>query len=90
MVGYFIGVYIVNRTLHGCLEIRNFSTLEKKFRISVRPCNILYIFMGSVYSKMDKFYDLFLYGNWPSMPRFSIKFVLNSASAIKAKRATGN
>ena len=38
----------------------------------------------------NKFYDLFLYGNWPSMPRFSTKFVLNSASAIKAKRATGN
>ena len=62
MVWYFIGVYIINRTLHGCLEIRNFSsrvekifhsfaaltceiflTLEEKFRISVRPCNILYI-----------------------------------------------
>ena len=26
MVGYFIGVYIINRTLHGCLEIRNFSS----------------------------------------------------------------
>ena len=71
MVWYLIGVYIVNRTLHGRLEIRNFSsdveedftrslcslgkyfsTLQKKFRISARPCNILYIFMGSVYSKM--------------------------------------
>ena len=50
MVLYFIGVYIINRTLHGRLEIRNFSsrvenisTLEEKFCISARPCNILYI-----------------------------------------------
>ena len=62
MVWYFTSVYIINRTLHGRLEIRNFSshvekifqserservkyfsTLEKKFRISARPCNILYI-----------------------------------------------
>ena len=26
MVWYFIGVYIINRTLHGHLEIRNFSS----------------------------------------------------------------
>ena len=63
MVWHFIGVYIINRTLHDCLEIRNFSlsvekhftrslrslvkyfsTLKEKFRISVRPCNILYVF----------------------------------------------
>ena len=62
MVWHFIGVYIINRTLHDRLEIRNFfsrvekyftrslhslvkyfSTLEEKFRISARPCNILYI-----------------------------------------------
>ena len=62
MVWHFIGVYIINRTLHDRLEIRNFSssvekyftserservkyfsTLEEKFRISVRPCNILYV-----------------------------------------------
>ena len=62
MVWHFIGVYIINRTLHGRLEIRNFSsrvekyftrslrslvkyflTLEEKFRISARPCNILYV-----------------------------------------------
>ena len=62
MVWQFLGVYIINRTLHGRLEIRNFSsrvekifhsfgaltreifsTLEEKFRISARPCNILYI-----------------------------------------------
>ena len=59
MVWYFIGVYIINRTLHGRLEIRNFSSrveitfhewaqryfskLEAKFRIPARPCNILSI-----------------------------------------------
>ena len=65
MVWHFIGVYIINRTLHDRLEIRNFSsrvekyftrslrslvkyfsTLEEKFRISARPCNILYIFLA--------------------------------------------
>ena len=62
MVWHFIGVYVVNRTLHGRLEIQNFSscvekyfilslrsfvkyfsTLEEKFCISARPCNILYV-----------------------------------------------
>ena len=56
-------VFIINRILHGRLEIRNFSssvekyftserservkyfsTLEEKFRISARLCNILYLF----------------------------------------------
>ena len=55
-------MYIINRALHGRLEIRNFSsrvekifhsfaaltreifsTLEEKFCISARPCNILYV-----------------------------------------------
>ena len=32
MVWYFIGVYIRNRTLHGCLETQNFSSrIEKIF-----------------------------------------------------------
>ena len=66
MVWYFIGVYIINRTLHGALGDtkflfkfwkklifhlfaaltrfgKYFSTLKEKFRISTRPCNILYI-----------------------------------------------
>ena len=62
MVLYFIGVYVINRTLHRRLEMWNFSssvekifhlftaltheifsTLEEKFRISVWPCNILYL-----------------------------------------------
>ena len=34
MVWYFIGVYIINRTLHGRLEIRNFSSrVEKMFHL---------------------------------------------------------
>ena len=49
MVWYFIGVYIIKRTLHARLDIRNFSsgvekifsTPEEKFHISARPCNIL-------------------------------------------------
>ena len=46
MVWYFIGVYIINRTLHGRLGMQNFSSrVEKidKFHISVQPCNILYV-----------------------------------------------
>ena len=31
MVLYFIGVYIINRTLHGHLEIKNFSTWREIF-----------------------------------------------------------
>ena len=30
MVWYFIGVYIINTTLHGRLEIRNFSSRVEK------------------------------------------------------------
>ena len=30
MVWYFIGVYIINRTIHGRLEIRNFSSRVEK------------------------------------------------------------
>ena len=37
MVWYFIGVYIINRTLHGHLEIRNFSSrVENIFQHSKR------------------------------------------------------
>ena len=31
MVCYFIGVYIINRTLHGSLEIQNFSSCVEIF-----------------------------------------------------------
>ena len=37
MVWYFIGVYIIKRTLHGRLEIRKFSSgVEKIFQHSKR------------------------------------------------------
>ena len=37
MVWHFIGVYIINRTLHDRLEIRNFSSrVEKYFTRSLR------------------------------------------------------
>ena len=55
MAWYFIGVYIINRTLHGRLEIRNFSSrvaLEEKFRISAQPCNIFYL-LGKKSSKIE-------------------------------------
>ena len=57
LVLIFIVVFIINRTLHGCLEIRNFSssvekyftsersTRKEKFRIFARPCNILYVIL---------------------------------------------
>ena len=38
MVWHFIGVYVINRTLHGRLEIRNFSTrVEKYFTFEPSP-----------------------------------------------------
>ena len=65
VVWYSIGVYIINRTLHGRLEIRNFSprvekyftrslrSLEEKFRTSARPCNILYVFFEAKEISID-------------------------------------
>ena len=35
MVWYFIGVYVVNRTLHGRLEIQHFSSSVEKYFTSV-------------------------------------------------------
>ena len=37
MVWYFIVVYIINRTLHGCLQIRNFSSRVEKY---FSPCSL--------------------------------------------------
>ena len=78
MVWHFIGVYIINRTLHDRLEIRNFSsrvekyftrslrslvkyfsTLEEKFRISARPCNILYFSTDRNILNLQKILDHF-------------------------------
>ena len=36
MVWYFIGVYIIKRTLHGRLEIGNFSSSVEKYFTSER------------------------------------------------------
>ena len=39
-------VYMINKIIHGCLQIQNFSSLaqlEEKFYICARPCIILYI-----------------------------------------------
>ena len=39
-------VYMINKIIHGCLQIQNFSSLaqlEEKFHICARPCIILYI-----------------------------------------------
>ena len=64
--------HIINRTLHGHLEIWNFSShvenislmsnyspLEEKFRISARPCtcNILYICLSLLKVKIGKFFN---------------------------------
>ena len=38
MVWYYIGVYTINKILHGCLEIRNFSCVEN---ISLVRCTHL-------------------------------------------------
>ena len=35
MVWYFIGVYVINRTLHGRLEIQHFSSSVEKYFTSV-------------------------------------------------------
>ena len=44
MVWYFIGVYIINRTLHGRLEIQNFSSrVEKIFHLfTALTCEIFF------------------------------------------------
>ena len=44
---YFIGVYIINRTWHGCLEIRNFSSRGEKKNSRVSAANEWNIFQHS-------------------------------------------
>ena len=44
MVWYFIGVYIINKTLHGRLEIRNFSSSVEKYFTSERSEQVKYFF----------------------------------------------
>ena len=65
MVWYFIGVYIINRTLHGHLEIRNFSSrVEKIFHIfqhsrrnCVSPCGHV---ISSIYQSVSQLINLML------------------------------
>ena len=75
MVWYFIGVYIINRTLHCRLEIQNFSSrVEGKFRISPRPCNILYFLLIMKYY-IEKRNDVNRFFKCPTLgQRFSDKF----------------
>ena len=47
MVWYFIGVYIINRTLHGCLEIWNFSSQVEKNISLVRCAHLWNVFEHS-------------------------------------------
>ena len=47
MVWHFIGVYIINRTLHGRLEIRNFSSRVEKNISLVRCAHSSNIFQRS-------------------------------------------
>ena len=44
MVRYFIGVYKINRTLHGRLEIRNFFSCVEEFFTSERREQVKYFF----------------------------------------------
>ena len=48
MVWYFIGVYIIKKKNICANEWNIFSTREEKFRISKRPCNILYLLTHTI------------------------------------------
>ena len=43
MIWNFIGVYIINRTLHGRLEIQNFSFRVEKYFTSERSEQVKYL-----------------------------------------------
>ena len=47
MIWYFIGVYIINRILHGRLEIPNFSSSVEKYLTSELSEPVKYIFQHS-------------------------------------------
>ena len=44
MVWHFLGVYIINRTLYGRLEIRIFSSRDEKYFTSELRSLVKYIF----------------------------------------------
>ena len=47
MVWHFIGVYIINRTLHGCLEVWNFSSCVEKNISPIRCAHSWNVFQHS-------------------------------------------
>jgi len=53
MVWYFIGFYIINRTLHGRLEIRNFSSPVERNISLVRCPHLRNIFQHSKRNFVD-------------------------------------
>ena len=52
MVWYFIGVYIINKTLHGRLEIQNFSSRVEKNIFQHSKINFVSLF-GRVKSSIS-------------------------------------
>ena len=55
MLWYFTGVYIIDRTLHGCLEIRNFSSrVEKIFHC----CLLFQKMITCKFLKISNSYDI--------------------------------
>ena len=51
-------------------RVQYFSTLEEKFLISARPCNILYI-----YHKLDFLLNMVFFAQVPPSPHHSIHLV---------------
>ena len=120
MVWHFIGVYIINKTLHDRLEIRNFSsrvekyftrslrslvkyfsTLEEKFRISARPCNILYFIRvytrinthihANLYAYYARFLvNVFLSGTVLDHVRFHVNIAFFSAASVLSSHSNIN
>ena len=51
MAWYFISVYIINRTLHCRLEIRNFSSSVENIRYFTRPLRSLVKYFSTLEEK---------------------------------------
>ena len=69
MVRYFIGVYIINRTLHGRLEIRNFSSRVKKYFLLQHSKRKI-----SVVSDMN--YVSYILRNWNCLMNISMVYFI--------------
>ena len=62
MVWYFIGVYVINRTLHGRLETYEISVLVvKKIFHFISPCGHV---ISSIYVVFEKLITLSTLGTW--------------------------